>query len=141
MLLLGVPLVLPVALLTFFGGFIPVVGATVAGAVAVVVAGATGGTSDALITLAIVIGVQQFEGSVLEPVVMGKRVPLHPAIVLLVVAAGALLGGLAGAFAAVPLVSVATAFAQELYSRSQPADRSARSRLCDQSPRSRSPIE
>lgn len=119
--ILGVPLALPLAILTFFAAFIPVAGATAAGGVAILVAWATGGSTDALITLAIVVGVQQFEGNVLEPMVMGRAVPMHPAAVLLVVTAGALLGGIAGAFAAVPVCAVIIAFVKEVHARSRPA--------------------
>ncbi len=119
--LLGVPLALPLALLTFIAAFIPVLGATAAGAVAVLVAWATGGTTDALIALAIVVGVQQLEGNVLEPIVMGRLVPLHPATILVAVAAGAILAGVPGAFAAVPLTAAAAAFVREVYRRSEPS--------------------
>jgi predicted PurR-regulated permease PerM len=119
--LLRVPFALPIAILTFFGGFIPILGATVAGSLAVLVAWSAGGTSKALATLALVLAIQQVEGHVLHPFVMGKSVRLHPAVVLIAVAAGALLGGIAGAFAAVPLTAVSTAFLEEVYRRSEPA--------------------
>ncbi|HYO58391.1 AI-2E family transporter [Archangium sp.] len=114
LLLLGVPLALPLALLTLLSAFVPVIGALVAGAVAVLVAWATGGTRDALITLGIVLAVQQLEGNVLQPMVMGRVLPLHPAVVLLAVTAGALVAGVAGAFVAVPLLAAITAGGQAL---------------------------
>lgn len=111
---LGVPLALPLIVLTFLGAFIPVVGATVAGAAAVLVALATGGTTDALIILAVVVAVQQLEGNVLEPFVLGRFVPLHPAVILIAVAVGALIAGIAGAFVAVPLAAATAAAISEL---------------------------
>lgn len=112
LLVLGVPLALPLALLTFLSAFVPIIGALVAGALAVLVAWATMGTQDALLTLAIVLAVQQLEGNVLQPLVMGRVLPLHPAMVLLAVTAGVLLGGVAGAFVAVPLLAAVTAGTQ-----------------------------
>jgi putative heme transporter len=112
LLILGVPLALPLALLTFLSAFVPVIGALVAGAVAVLVAWATGGTRDALFTLGLVLAVQQLEGNVLQPMVMGRVLPLHPAVVLLGVTAGGLLAGIAGAFVAVPLLAALTAGGQ-----------------------------
>jgi putative heme transporter len=109
LLILGVPLALPLALLTFLGGFVPVVGAVVAGMVAVLVAWATVGTQAALITLGIVLAVQQLEGQILQPMIMGRVLPLHPAVVLLTVAVGALVAGIAGALVAVPLLAAMTA--------------------------------
>ncbi|EPX58972.1 hypothetical protein D187_003349 [Cystobacter fuscus DSM 2262] len=112
LLILGVPLALPIALLTFLSAFVPVVGALFAGAVAVLLAWATDGTRDALITLGIVLAIQQLEGNVLQPMVMGRVLPLHPAVVLLAVTAGALVAGITGAFVAVPLLAALTAGAQ-----------------------------
>lgn len=109
LLVLGVPLALPLALLTFLGAFVPVLGALVAGAVAVLVAWAMVGLQAALITLAIVLAVQQLEGNILQPAIMGHILPLHPAVVLLAVTAGTLLAGVAGAFVAVPLLAALTA--------------------------------
>lgn len=101
---LGVPL----ALLTFLAAFVPIIGAVVAGTVAVLVAWAMVGLEAALITLAIVLAVQQLEGNVLQPVIMGRVLPLHPAVVILAVATGTLLAGVAGALAAVPLLPAVT---------------------------------
>jgi len=105
--ILGVPLALPLVVLTFVAAFLPVVGATVAGAVAVLVALAANGPVDALIVLAIVIAVQQIEGNLLQPLIMGRALQLHPTVVLVAVAAGGLTGGIAGAFVAVPITAVA----------------------------------
>jgi putative heme transporter len=105
--LLGVPLALPLALITFLGGFVPIIGATVAGAVAVLVALAAKGPAIALFTLAAVIVVQQVEGNLLEPLVMKRQVRLHPAVILVAVTAGTLIAGIAGAFVSVPITAVA----------------------------------
>ncbi|MFV2103916.1 AI-2E family transporter [Micromonospora sp. LOL_024] len=107
LVLLGVPLALPLALITFIGAFVPIVGATVAGAVAVLVALAANGPTTALLTLAAVIAVQQIEGNLLEPLIMKRQVRLHPVVILLAVTAGALIAGIAGAFVAVPITAVA----------------------------------
>ncbi len=101
----GVPLALPLALLTFFGGFIPIVGAVVAGVLAVLVTLVTGGFTDALIVAAIVLAVQQLEGNVLSPWLQGKIMQLHAAVILLSVTAGSTLFGITGAFLAVPVVA------------------------------------
>ncbi len=104
--LIGVPLVLPLAVLTFFGAFFPLVGAVVAGAVAGLVALVSGGLGDALLVVAAGLVVQQIEGNLLQPVVMGRQVQLHPAVTLLSVAAGGAIAGIPGAFLAVPVAAV-----------------------------------
>jgi predicted PurR-regulated permease PerM len=103
----GVPLALPLAVLTFFGGFVPIIGAFVVGALAVLVALVTKGTTIALVVLGIIFAVQQIEGNVLQPVLQGKSLRLHPAVVILAVAAGSALYGIAGAFLSVPVAAVA----------------------------------
>ena len=123
--ILGVPFVIPLMALTFFACFLPIVGAILAGAVAVLVALADGGVTTALIVLGIVVGVQQFEGNVLEPVVMGRTVRMHPVVVLLALAAGAALAGLVGAFLAVPVAAAATAVGSYAWARIGPADQRA----------------
>ena len=114
LLVLDVPLVLPLAALTFLGAFFPIVGAFVAGFVATMVALALNGVTTALIVLGAVILIQQVEGDVLQPVVMGRAVALHPVAVLLAVAAGAVVWGVAGAFLAVPLVAIVAKSAAHL---------------------------
>lgn len=106
---LGVPLVLPLAVLTFIAGFIPVVGATLAGLAAALVALAANGPAAALIVVAGIVVIQQVEGNVLQPVLVGGRVSLHPLVVILAVAVGGVLGGVIGAFVAVPMAAVAGA--------------------------------
>ncbi len=100
------PLALPLAALVFLGGFIPVIGATLTGAVAVLVALVTVGPVKALIVLAVVIAVQQLEGHVLQPLIMGRAVALHPLAVILSIATGVLVAGIIGGLIAVPLLAV-----------------------------------
>jgi predicted PurR-regulated permease PerM len=103
--ILGSPLALPLAVITFFGGYIPIVGAFISGGVAVLVTLVTNDYRDALIALVIVVGVQQLEGNVLSPILQGKTMNLHPAVVLLSVTAGGSLFGITGAFLAVPVAA------------------------------------
>jgi putative heme transporter len=115
--ILGVPLVLPLAILTFFGGFFPLVGATVAGGVAVLVALVDGGLTLALLTLGVVLIVQQTESNLLEPLVLSRAVKIHPIGILGALTAGGLLGGIVGAFLAVPTAAIIVACAAELRQR------------------------
>jgi putative heme transporter len=112
--ILGVPLVLPLATLVFFGAFFPVVGAWVSGLVAVAVAFANGGLTDALIVLAIITVIQQVEGDLLLPLVFGQALQMHPLVILLAVVAGGIAFGIAGAFLFVPAVAIAISVRQEL---------------------------
>lgn len=105
--ILGVPLALPLGVLVFIGSFIPVVGALVTGAIAVLLALVANGPVNALIMLAIVLAVQQLESHILQPLVMGKAVALHPVAVILAVAAGSYLAGIPGALFSVPILAVA----------------------------------
>jgi predicted PurR-regulated permease PerM len=118
--ILQVPLVLPLVLLTFFGAFLPVVGASLAGLVAVLIAFVNGGATDALLVLAGVIAVQQIEGHILQPVVMSRAVAVHPIVILMSLAVGALLAGIIGAFLAVPIVAVTRAALREVYGKESP---------------------
>ncbi|QJY47091.1 AI-2E family transporter [Pseudonocardia broussonetiae] len=102
LLVLGVPLALPLAVLTFLGGFVPIVGAIVAGVLGVLVALVSNGFTTALIVLAIIVAVQQIEGNVLQPILQSRSLGLHSAVVLLAVTGGSTLYGIAGAFLAVP---------------------------------------
>jgi putative heme transporter len=104
--ILGVPLPFPLIALIFLGAFIPIVGATVSGAVAVLVALVANGPVTALILLAAVIGVQQLEGHVLQPLIMGRAVAIHPLAVILGIGAGVVLAGIPGALVAVPIIAV-----------------------------------
>lgn len=107
LLVVGVPLVLPLALLTFLGAFFPLVGAVAAGTIATLVALVTTGLGDALVVAGATLVIQQVEGDVLQPIVMGRTVNLHPVVILLVLAAGGILGGIVGAFLAVPVAAIA----------------------------------
>lgn len=106
---IGVPLVLPLALLTFFGAYVPVAGAVAAGLAATLVTLVTEGVLAAVAVSALVLVVQQVESNILQPVVVGRSVRLHPVAVTLSVTAGAVLGGIIGALIAVPSVAVAAA--------------------------------
>jgi putative heme transporter len=117
---LGVPLALPLAVLVFFGGFIPIVGAFVTGALAALVALVANGFTTALIVVGLVVLVQQLEGNVLQPVLMGRTLDLHPAVVILAVTAGGATAGITGAFLAVPVVAVVTVGVR--YARQQLAE-------------------
>lgn len=103
----GTPLALPIAVLTFLGGFIPIVGAVVVGALAVLIALVSGGLVKALVVLAIVLAVQQLEGNVLQPLLQSRSLNLHPAVILLAVTGGGSVFGIIGAFLAVPVTAVA----------------------------------
>ncbi|MGY1682714.1 AI-2E family transporter [Geodermatophilus sp. SYSU D01176] len=104
---LGVPLVIPLAALVFLGAFIPIIGSFLAGTVAVLVALVSQGPVTALIALAIVIAVMQLEGHVLQPLLLGRAVRVHPLAVVLAIAAGLLVAGIFGALIAVPTVACA----------------------------------
>jgi predicted PurR-regulated permease PerM len=103
--LLGVPLAIPIGVLVFLGAFVPIVGAVVTGALAVFLALVYNGPWIALWMLVVVLGVQQLEGHVLQPLLMGSAVKVHPLAVVLVVAGGALIAGIPGALFAVPLAA------------------------------------
>ncbi|MFC8177862.1 MULTISPECIES: AI-2E family transporter [Nocardiaceae] len=104
--ILGVPLALPLASLVFIGAFIPIVGAFLTGFVAVFIALVTKGWLTALITLGIVVAVMQLEGHVLQPLLLGRAVRLHPLAVVLAITVGILLAGIVGGLLAVPIVAV-----------------------------------
>lgn len=104
--ILGVPLALPLAVITFFGGFIPIIGAVIAGSLAFLIALVTKGFGTAVIVLGIVVLVQQIEGNVMQPLLQGKSLRLHQGVILLSVTAGGTLFGITGAFFAVPAVAV-----------------------------------
>jgi predicted PurR-regulated permease PerM len=111
---LGVPLALPLAVLVFLGSFVPIVGATVSGLVAVLVALVAKGPVTALLLLGVVLLVQQLEGHVLQPLLLGRAVKVHPLAVVLAIATGVLLAGIVGALVAVPIVAVANTVASYL---------------------------
>ncbi|MFD6463706.1 AI-2E family transporter, partial [Streptomyces roseolus] len=104
--ILGVPLALPLASLVFISAFVPIIGAFLAGFVAVFIALMTKGAVTALIVLGIIIAVMQLEGHVLQPLLLGRAVSIHPLAVVLAITAGVVIGGIAGGLLAVPFVAV-----------------------------------
>lgn len=114
--ILQVPFVLAIGVLVFLGGFIPVIGASVAGIVAILVALVDQGPITALLMLAVVVVVQQVEGHVLQPFLMGRWVSVHPLGVIVAIGCGVIVGGIPGALVAVPLAAAGNAVAQHLAS-------------------------
>lgn len=117
--IMGVPLALPLASLVFLGAFIPLVGAVIAGFLAVVVALLSKGFIYALITLGLIIAVQQLEGHVLQPLVMGRAVSIHPLAVVLGISTGGVLAGIVGALLAVPAIAFANSAVRVLLERDE----------------------
>ena len=107
LLVLQVPLAVPLAILTLLLAFIPIIGAVSAGAVAALVALVSNGPLTAALVVLVVIIVNQLEGNVLKPILMGKTVSLHALVVLIVIAGGTAVGGITGALLAVPLTAAA----------------------------------
>lgn len=120
LLLIGVPLVVPLAVLTFFAAFIPIVGAVAAGIVAVLVALVSEGVTDAVLVGLAVLAVQQIEGNVVAPVLVGRQLSLHPMVVIFSVTAGGIIWGILGAAIAVPLVAVISGLVQYLNAPADP---------------------
>ena len=116
--LVGVPLVVPLSALVFLGAFIPIIGAVITGAVAVLIALVANGPVAALIVFAVLIGVMQLESHVLQPLLLGRAVKLHPLAVVLAITAGLVVGGIAGALLAVPLLAVLNSGIRSLLSDS-----------------------
>lgn len=124
LVIVGTPLVLPLVVLTFVGAFIPIVGAVLAGAAAVLVALVFQGFTEALIVLAAIVAVQQIESNVFAPVVVGRSVRVHPVAILLAVTIGVTLGGIVGALVAAPLLAIGStilAYLREEQDGSAPA--------------------
>jgi predicted PurR-regulated permease PerM len=117
LVVVGVPLAVPLAFLVFLGAFFPIVGAFVSGLVAALVALVSQGPVAALVIVAITVAVQQLEGHVLAPVVLGRSVKLHPVVILIALTAGGVVGGIPGAALAVPTVAVATSVSSYLRDR------------------------
>ena len=111
---LDVPFVVAIGVLVFLGAFVPMIGATIAGSVAILVALVDQGPLTALFMLIGVIVVQQIEGHILQPFLMGRFVSLHPLGVIVAIGCGVLVAGIAGALIAVPLAAAANAVAQHL---------------------------
>lgn len=112
--LIGVPLAVPLAALIFFGAFVPALGAVVSGVVAVLVALVSGGLTDALLVVVLLLVVQNIEGYILQPLLLGRSIKLHPLAVVLPIACGLVLYGIPGALLAVPLVTVLDAGTRSL---------------------------
>ena len=114
---IGLPLAIPIAIMVFLGSFIPVVGAILTGAIAVVIALIFNGPIAAIVMLGVVIAVQQAEGHLLQPFLIGKAVHIHPLAIVLSVAIGTILGGIPGALFAVPVVAVLSKSVSYIYNR------------------------
>ena len=112
LLILGVPLVVPIAILTFVGGFIPLVGAIVSGAIAALVALVAKGGVAAGVVIGITVLIHNLEGYLVGPLELGRAVRLHPVAILLALAAGTILLGIVGAFVAVPITAIGLAVQQ-----------------------------
>ncbi len=121
LLILQVPLALPLVVLVFVGAFIPVIGATASGVLAALVALVSNGMVDGVIVAAVILAVNQLEGNLLQPVVMGRTLQVHPLVILLALTCGAVLAGILGAILAVPLTAVAWAIIQVWVPASTPA--------------------
>ena len=109
LVILDVPAAIPLAVITFFAAFLPVVGATVAGGLATLIALVSDGPGTAIIVALVVLAVQQIEGDILMPLVMQRQVSLHPVVVLLALAVGAAIAGIVGAIVAVPVTAALSA--------------------------------
>ncbi|WP_435209882.1 AI-2E family transporter [Micromonospora sp. bgisy143] len=120
LVIFDVPFAFPLAALVFLGAFIPIVGAALSGGVAVLVALVDSGPVTALIILGAVIGVQQVEGHVLQPLIMGRAVAIHPLAVIIGIAAGVVLAGITGALVSVPLIAVLNTAVRRLAARTVP---------------------
>jgi putative heme transporter len=120
--IMSVPLALPLASLVFLGAFIPLVGAVITGFLAVIVALIAKGWIYALITFGLIIAVQQLEGHVLQPLVMGRAVSIHPLAVVLAIAGGGVMAGIVGALLAVPAVAFANSAVRVLLAREPAAE-------------------
>jgi predicted PurR-regulated permease PerM len=118
LLIIGVPLVVPIMVITFFAAFVPLIGAFIAGLVAVLIALVSGGVVDALLVLGAIVIVQQIEGHVLYPVLMSRTVHLHPAVIVVALAIGGVLAGIVGVFLAVPVAGIVSVVLE--YARGAP---------------------
>ncbi len=127
LLILGVPLVLPLAVLTFLGAFIPLVGATLAGVTAVLVALVTQGPVTALILIGVVLAVQWLDSDLLQPLIIGRTIHLHPVAVALAISTGTVIAGIGGTIAAVPLVAAVYAAARPREQEDDPPQEPAES--------------
>lgn len=116
-MVLGVPMAIPIMVLVFLASFIPILGAFVSGAVAVLIALVNNGLTSAILMLVVVLAVQQIESNVLQPMMMSHAVSLHPVAVIVAVAAGGMVAGIPGAIFAVPLLAFLNVTIQYLHGR------------------------
>ena len=112
--ILGVPFASGIGLLVFFGAFVPIIGAALSGSVAVILALVALGPVKALIMVGIVVAVQQLESHLLQPILIGRAMSVHPLAVVLAIAAGVVVAGIVGALIAVPSVAVLNAVGHHL---------------------------
>jgi len=112
---LGVPLAIPIGVITFFAAFVPILGALTSGVIAVLVAAVNGGLSKAIIMLIIILVVQQVESNILQPFMMSNAVSLHPVAVMLVITTGSAIAGIAGAVFSVPIAAFINATVMYLH--------------------------
>jgi putative heme transporter len=122
LLILGIPLAVPLAVLIFFGALFPLVGAVVTGALAVLVGLADGGLVTAVLVLAIILVVQQLEGNVLQPFIIGRAIDLHPLVVVLAITGGGVVFGILGAFLAVPVAAIIARVVGDHHPADEPDD-------------------
>ena len=115
--IIGVPLALPLSVLVFLGSFIPLIGAFVSGSIAVLLALVANGWVNGVIMLGIVLVVQQIESHILQPLIMGRAVSLHPLAVILGVTGGTLVAGIPGALFAVPVMAIFNAIVRYIAAR------------------------
>jgi len=121
LLVVGVPLAVPLAVLVFLLAFIPLVGATLAGVLAALVTLVANGWADAIVVVAIVVVVNQLEGDLLQPVVMGRSLRLHPLVILVALTVGTVVAGITGAVLAVPVAASIWGAVQVWNGEDQPA--------------------
>lgn len=122
MVIIGVPLAFPLAILVFLGAYIPMVGAAVAGVLSVLVTLVSSGVWQALVVAIATVVIQQLEGNLLQPVVMGNTLHLHGLVILITLTGGSILGGIVGALISVPLVAAAWAIVKVFSGRETPDD-------------------
>ncbi len=133
LVIMGIPLALPLASLVFLGAFIPLVGAVIAGFLAVVVALLAKGIVYALITLGLLVVVNQLEAHLLQPLVMGRAVAIHPLAVVLAIGTGGVLGGIVGALLSVPTVAFLNNAVQVLLAPDPAAEAEEQAERADES--------
>ena len=125
LLIIGVPLVVPIMVITFFAAFVPLIGAFLAGLVAVLIALVSGGLLDAALVLGAIILVQQVEGPPALSGADGPTVNLHPAVIVIALAAGGILGGIVGVFLAVPVAGIVSVVLDYVRPSHRPSRRSS----------------